>query len=164
MAVKARENLIFEGISMWVTGILFAVVFGFLFFYTSQMVYWENQELVSMIGSVAVVILTILLVFSFRFMSTHFFLVLSNRYLNINRQILFFKKEIANIPVGTFKKMIPIEEKTNVNGKTVKCTLLRSKTKKTYALYYQEGTVENCLEIQCSDKFHRQLKNLIKDQ
>lgn len=164
MAVKAREEVKsrqFSTVGMLLIGVF---VVAYIFIYNRSISNMENYALKTGIGIAALVLMAVFFFVVLRFINTKFYLLLTHQSLNIERKMLFSRKVVADIPVKDIFNVMPEENFKGINGPIKRYTLARIENKAIYAVMYKEGDKVCCAKIQCSSKFFKTLKGMIKAQ
>lgn len=164
MAVKAKEEVRsreFSAVGMVLIGLF---VVAYVFIYNRSISQMDDYALKTGIGIAALILMIVVFIVILRFITTGFFMVLTHKSLNIERKIFFWRKEVAEIPVADMVEILPEENFKGISGKVKNYTLARIENKAKYAVLYREGDQINCVKIQCSAKFHKALKSLIKQK
>jgi len=162
MAVKARETLESKQISLPAMVILFAVIMGYTFLYNQVIIAINDYQLKTIIGVVSLIVMMSVFLWSLRFISTSFEITLTHDRLKIVRRLLFWNKEVANIPMNEVKDLLPLEQAKRVAGTTENFTLGKLEGKRKYALYFERQGKICCVKVQCSGKFYDFLKKQVK--
>lgn len=161
MSVKAREEVKsrqFSTVGMLLIGVF---VVAYIFIYNRSISNMDNYALKTGIGIAALIVMAVFFFVVLRFIHTTFYLLLTHQSLNIERKMLFTKKEVADIQVKDIVAVVP-EENYKGNVPIKKYTLARIENKAVYAITYKEGGKVCCAKIQCSAKFFKTLKGLVK--
>ncbi|MGV8905388.1 MAG: hypothetical protein ACOH15_02180 [Acetobacterium sp.] len=162
MAVKARETLESKQISLPIMMILFAVIIGYTFLYNQVITTLNDYQLKTAIGIVSLTVMMIVFLLSLRFISTSFEMTLTHDRLKIIRRVLFWNKEVANIPMKEVKDLLPLKQAKKVEGSTENFTLGNIEGKRKYALYFERQGKICCIKVQCSGKFYDSLKKQVE--
>lgn len=162
MAVKAREELRSQGFSLPAMFLIFLFVLGYTLFYNRMINSITDYGVQTAVSLGALILMILLLIIVLRFITTKYFMVLTHKVLTINRKIFFWEKEAIAIPVSAMTGVTPAESAKRAEGTNKSFTLARIVGKAKYVIYYTENKKTNAIKIQCSSKFYKELKALIK--
>lgn len=162
MAVKARETLESRELSLPVIGFLFLVIIGYTFLYNRVISQLDDYQLKTIIGVISLAIMFGAFIFSLRYMTTSFMMTLTHDRLNIERKVLFIKKNVADLMLSQVLDIVPLEKAKKTGHNMRNFTLLDVKGKKKYVLRYQQEETIYAIKIQCSGKFYESLRKQSK--
>jgi hypothetical protein len=161
MAVKAREEVRMDQISPFLLIGIGAIVIAYILIYDTYVYTLTDVTLRTGISIGATIIMLITFFIILRFVSTAFNLTLTHIRLTIERKILFWHRQEANI---TAKSFVDFVEESAYTGKETgkNFTVGKMEDMHKYILTYNEGGTVKHLKMQCSDKFAGEMKKLVE--
>ncbi len=161
MAVKAREEVRMREFSPFLMIGIGVVVIAYILLYDQFVNSIEDVVARNAIGVVCLAIMMTLFCVIVRYISTSFNLLLTHAKLTVERKILMWHSQVADIPTSTFKAIETLE---NYPGKPKGKNLTVGKISDMdkYVLTYAEGGETKTLRLQCSQKFYNEIKKLVE--
>lgn len=162
MAVKGREEIKSSGLGFLGLAAILIFVIGYNIFYRTVVDKIPDYTTRTMIGVAALLLMVVLFIFVLRYVATRYFLVLTHKNFTIDQKLLFFNRQVVNIPVSAMVRVMPADAFSGVSGKKKSVVLSRVEDKGNYVIIYREGKSENAVKFQCSAKLYKSLQELIK--
>ncbi len=162
MAVKAREEVRSQGFSLPAMILIFLFVLGYTIFYNQMIRLVSDYGSRTAIGIVALGLMILFFVIVLKFHTTKYFMVLTHKNLNITRKVFFSQKEVCSIPISSMTRILSEAAASRAEGSNKNYTLARMDNKAKYVVYYTKDNKTHSVKIQCSSRFYKELKALIK--
>lgn len=162
MAVKARENVRMREFSPMIMVGIGVFVIAYILLYDRFVGSIEDYALKTGIGIAALAIMILLFIFVLRYISTSFDMLLSHAKLTVDRKILFWNKQVADIPTKDFLGVVKEENYKNTAGKPQNLTVGAIEGMAKYIITYRVSGGKKSVKIQCSPKFFKEVKQLVE--